>query len=419
MRRNKRGNPSAQANAAADRPLAVGERRRAEPRARVYIEEISVPFSYPVYFTRRALSADNPVLADVAKRPGEAPARVLAYLDDGLVAAHPYLPDALPAYARRHADAIDLVAPPRVLPGGEKAKDGWSVAGRVLDDIAAHRLCRHSAVVVAGGGAFLDAVGLGASLVHRGVRLIRMPSTTLSQDDGGVGVKTGINLGGVKNLVGTFAPPFAVVNDLDFLATLPREVMLDGVAEAFKVAIIKDPDFFAFLCEAAERLRDGEPAALEHAVRRSAELHLAHIREGRDPFEMGDARPLDFGHWAAHRLEALSGYALRHGQAVAVGIALDAYYAWRTGRLARGELERILEAFARAGLPTWHPLLAARDEAGALRVLEGVEQFREHLGGRLSVTLPQGIGHRVEVHAIEPSLVGEGIRFLQERQQRR
>jgi len=378
----------------------------------VYVEEISVPFSYPVYFTRGAFSAGNPILAETVGAGG----KVLVYLDSGLVAAHPHLPEAIAAYAEAHADAMTLLAAPRVLPGGEGAKDGWAVAQPVLDEIIRHRLDRQSYVVAAGGGAFLDAVGFAASLVHRGVRLVRLPSTTLSQCDGGVGVKTGVNLGEVKNLIGTFAPPFAVINDLDFLRTLPHDVMLDGVAEAFKVAIIKDAAFFDSLSDAAERLAAGEQEAVEETVRRAGVLHLEHIREGRDPFEMGDARPLDFGHWAAHRLEGLSGYAVRHGQAVAIGIALDSVYASLKGLLSREELKRILSAFRRCGLPTWHRLLAERDATGQLAILDGIEQFREHLGGRLSITLPHGIGNKVEVHEMDAALIAEAVNSLRELQ---
>lgn len=372
----------------------------------VYIEDITVPFSYPVTFTRSAFDAANPVLADAVN------GRMLAYVDAGLAEAQPGLIDALAAYADTHR--LDLLAPPRVLPGGEAAKDGWDVVNGVVAEIVEHRLCRQSTVLAVGGGAMLDAVGLAASLVHRGVRLVRMPSTTLSQDDGGVGVKTGINLGDVKNLIGTFAPPAAVINDLALLRTLPRDVMLDGVAEAFKVAIIKDADFFAYLSEHAEALGRGETEVLEETVRRSAVLHLDHIRQGADPFEMGDARPLDFGHWAAHRLEGLSDYAIRHGQGVAIGIALDSYYAWRKELIAREELDAILDAFVRAGLPVWHPLLEERDADGALTIIEGIEQFREHLGGRLCITLPRGIGQRVEVNDMDLALVEDGIAFLKD-----
>jgi len=380
---------------------------RPDTQSYVYIEEISVPFSYPVTFTRHAFDPANPVLADTVR------GRTLAYVDSGLAEAQPGLTEALVAYAR--ATGIELLAPPRVLPGGEAAKDGWDVVNSVVAEIVEHRLCRQSTVLAIGGGAMLDAVGLAASLVHRGVRLVRMPSTTLSQDDGGVGVKTGINLGDVKNLIGTFAPPYAVINDLALLRTLPRDVLLDGVAEAFKVAIIKDAEFFAWLTDHAEALGRGEPDAVDEMVRRSAVLHLDHIRQGADPFEMGDARPLDFGHWAAHRLEGLSGYAVRHGQGVAIGIALDSYYAWRTDLIERAELDAILDAFVRTGLPVWHPLLERRDAAGALAVIEGIEQFREHLGGRLCITLPQGIGRRVEVHDMDLPLVEDGIAFLKER----
>jgi len=377
-----------------------------------YIEELRIPFRYPVHFTRGVFDPANPILAEVMRRADDTVPRTLVYLDSGLVAAHGYLPDAIHAYAARQADAMRLEAEPRVLPGGEAVKDGWQFALKVVDEIVEHRLCRHSFVVAAGGGAFLDVVGLAASLVHRGVRLIRLPSTTLAQGDGGVGVKNGIDADGTKNLIGTFAPPFAVINDLAFLATLPHDVLLDGVTEAFKVAIIKDVAFFRFLAESASRLAAGEMPVVEETVRRTAILHLDHIRDAGDPFEMGAARPLDFGHWAAHRLEGLSNYALRHGQAVAIGIALDSHYAWRKGLLTRAGLEDILGAFRRATLPTWHPLLGERGAEGKLLVLEGLEQFREHLGGRLCITLPNGLGRRIEVHEMDLAVVEEGIRFL-------
>jgi 3-dehydroquinate synthase len=378
----------------------------------IHHQHIAVPYAYPVQFTRRALDLANPVLAQTLGRSDAGPPKTLAYLDAGLVEAHPYLPDAVAAYAQEHSEALALAAEPQILPGGEQAKDGWDTVNQVLDDLMAHRLCRHSIVLAAGGGAMLDAVGFAAGMFHRGVRLGRLPSTTLAQDDSGVGVKNGINLRGVKNLLGTFAPPFAVVNDLVFLPTLPHDVMLDGVAEAFKVAIIKDAAFFRFLEDAAERIRDAHWPTIERVVRRCAQLHLDHIRQGGDPFEMGAARPLDFGHWSAHRLESLSRYAVRHGQAVAIGIAIDSCYAHRTGLIERTERDRILTALRRTGLPTWHPLLAERDADGNLIILEGIERFREHLGGRLCITLPQGIGHRIEVHEMDTALIEASVENL-------
>jgi 3-dehydroquinate synthase len=286
---------------------------------------------------------------------------------------------------------------------------------RVIRDALTNGLCRHSYVIGIGGGALLDAVGFGAALVHRGLRHIRMPTTTLSQGDSGVGVKNGINLEGVKNAVGAFAPPFAVVNDLSFLATLSQGLLLDGMAEAFKVAIIKEAAFFDFLEANAAALAKGSLPLIEEAVRRSAGLHLDHIRASNDPFEFGVARPLDFGHWAAHRLEGQSGFSIRHGQAVAIGLAVDTLYARDKGLLSATESRRIIGALRQAGLPTYHHLLSARDTDGRLAVVAGLEQFREHLGGDLSVTLPKGLGHRVEIHEMDEAAIERAIRNLEER----
>lgn len=362
-------------------------------------QRLSVPCRYDVHFTDDALEPANPVLAGVlragANRHG--PPRALAFLDAGLAAARPDLAGLLAAYGRAHG--LRLVGP-SVYPGGEAIKDGWGHVQALLGELAEAHLCRHSYVLAIGGGAFLDAVGLAASLAHRGLRLVRLPSTTLAMDDSGIGVKNGINLFGQKNFAGCFASPWAVVNDFGLLRTLPREVLADGLAEAFKVALIKDAAFFARLADWGADLLDPGGAPLRQAVRRCAELHLDHLAHGGDPFERGSARPLDFGHWSAHRLEALSGYQLRHGQAVAIGIALDCRYAREQGLLSTADCQRVHEALAAVGLPTWHPLLA---ETGGGRpvVLEGLAQFREHLGGRLTLTLPQGIGSACEIHEVD------------------
>jgi 3-dehydroquinate synthase len=377
-------------------------------------QSIAPTVHYTVRFTHDAFAPGNPALAETLTTDG--PLRpALVYLDSGLVQCRPELPAAVEAYAAAHADALRLAAAPVVLPGGEAAKSDWQTVNRVLADLQTHRFCRHSFVLVVGGGALLDAAGLAASLFHRGVRLVRMPSTTLSQGDGGVGVKTGINLGDTKNALGTFAAPFAVLNDLALLGTLPHDVMLDGVAEAFKVGIVRDAALFAFMEDAAERLGAGEPGAIGETVRRSAVAHLEHIGAGGDPFELGTARPLDFGHWSAHRLESLSDYTVRHGQAVGIGIALDACYAAGVGLLTAVERDRILNALARTGLALCHPLLSARDADGRLRILTGLGQFREHLGGALSVTLPNGIGRRVEVDTMDEARIAECIAALEQR----
>jgi 3-dehydroquinate synthase len=223
----------------------------------------------------------------------------------------------------------------------------------------------------------------------------------LAQNDAGVGVKNGIDVWSTKNLIGTFAPPFAVINDYDFLDLLDDTDWRGGIAEAFKVAIIKDRSFFESLRQSAPALMRRDRAAMEFLVKRCAELHLAHIREGGDPFEMGSARPLDFGHWLAHQLEMLSGYRVRHGQAVSVGMAVDCLLAESIGWLTRTETKAVLEGLRSVGLPVWDAVLDQRQPDGRRTILEGLETFREHLGGQLTLTLPRGLGARAEVNAVD------------------
>jgi len=237
----------------------------------------------------------------------------------------------------------------------------------------------------------------------------------LAQNDAGVGVKNGMNEHGMKNFVGTFAPPFAVLSDFSFLPTLAQRDWISGAAEAFKVAIIKDAEFFDFLCARAAALRQRDMTAMEALVRRCATLHLEHTRTSGDPFEFGSARPLDFGHWAGHKIESMSDYSVGHGQAVAVGISLDSYYAMRKGWISPGELDRIIGGLLECGLPIWTSYLCARCADGSLEVLDGLRQFREHLGGVLTVTLPDGIGRKREVHQISPALVEDGAGYLEAR----
>jgi 3-dehydroquinate synthase len=260
----------------------------------------------------------------------------------------------------------------------------------------------------------LDAAGYAASLTHRGVRVVRLPSTVLSQCDGGIGVKTGVNGFATKNLFGTFAPPHAVVNDLELLRSLPLRDARAGMAEAVKVALIRDAAFFDWIEANAEALGRADVEPLGTLVRRCAALHLRHIREGGDPFEMGSARPLDYGHWAAHKLEVMSRHELRHGEAVAIGMLLDARYAEQKGMLPAAELERLASLLGRLGLPTYHPALA-ETSGGRLAVIAGLEDFREHLGGALTVTLLERIGRGREVTSLDETVVAGAAAWLAER----
>ena len=315
------------------------------------LQKFSVPFRYPVHFTRNVFAPDNSLLASVLRSPTSGPARVLLVVDAGLAEATPELLRRIERYFRAHRSVLNLVRKPLLVSGGENAKNGWASVREIMTDAGTEHLDRHSYVVAVGGGSVLDMAGFAASLVHRGLRFVRIPTTVLAQNDAGVGVKNGMNDGGAKNFAGTFAPPYAVINDFEFLKTLPQREWIGGVAEAFKVAIIKDRPFFGYLCKHAAALRDRDQAVMEKVVHKTAALHLRHIATSGDPFESGSARPLDFGHWAAHRLELLSNFALGHGSAVSVGIALDSTYAMLRGLSPAPGARRSSAVFPTAACP--------------------------------------------------------------------
>lgn len=368
---------------------------------------IPVTFQHRVAFTHGAFASSNHTLRDlIADAQGlEEPSRVLVILDEGVSLANPELEEEVTSYFSQHADLLRLVSAPMVLPGGETCKNDWSLVDRIWQAIEYHGICRHSYVIVIGGGAFLDLCGFGAATAHRGIRLIRMPTTSLSQGDGGVGVKNGVNYFGKKNWVGTFSVPFAIVNDLNFIHSLPERAARDGFIEAIKVALIRDRDFYSYLSRNGEALGKLERSPVEMLIRRSAENHVDHIATSGDPFEYGSARPLDFGHWAAHKLEQISGFRVSHGEAVAIGMAIDLLYSVEIGLLPAKTADEILLLIETVGFRLWSDFLDST-ERGKPVILAGLEEFREHLGGKLTITLIPEIGEKVEVHEIdEPAIL--------------
>jgi 3-dehydroquinate synthase len=380
-------------------------------------QSVSVTFHYAVHFTTGLFDTKNPLLAQTIAADGEpGPKKVLAIVDSGFLHSHRTLPKQLALYCDRYADAIALVANPIVIPGGEEAKNHPNLLEQIHAAIDAVGLCRHSYLLGIGGGAALDLIGYAAATAHRGVRLIRVPTTVLAQNDSGVGVKNGINAFGKKNFLGTFAPPYAVLNDVSFLTTLDDRDWRSGIAEAVKVALIKDANFFDDIRIQATALACRDMKAMQNVIYQCARLHMNHIAKGGDPFEMGSSRPLDFGHWAAHKLEQLTDYSLRHGEAVAIGIALDSTYSYLLGLLSRLEWQQILNTLTALGFNLYVPELSTKmDRPEDPRCLfRGLTDFQEHLGGELTITLLQRIGKGIEVHEVDLSLYRQAIWLLSE-----
>jgi 3-dehydroquinate synthase len=370
-----------------------------------------VSYDYPVVFTDHLFDSSNPCLHQqlTARRNGRV--TVMVFADEQLLKSAPHLLDQIDGYFAAHAADLHLQAPPIAVPAGELSKDS-QVLQQLYADMLKHGLDRHCYVLALGGGAVLDSVGYACATFHRGIRLIRVPSTVLAQNDAGIGVKNGINAFGQKNLLGAFYPATAVINDFQLLTSLTRRDQIAGLAEAVKVALIKDRTFFEWMEQQADALARFDHPASRYAIRRCAELHLAHITGAGDPFERGNGRPLDYGHWAAHKLENLSHHRLRHGEAVAVGIALDGLYANALGLLSDVNCERVMSLLTRLGFNLCPPELPLKDAQGRPLVLLGLEEFRQHLGGQLSIPMLSGIGQSVDLHEIDDARMERALQKL-------
>tara|TARA_B100000927_G_scaffold89504_2_gene72378 strand:+ start:10901 stop:12082 length:1182 start_codon:yes stop_codon:yes gene_type:complete len=379
-------------------------------------QAIPITFQHRVSFTHGAFDAKNHILRDLVADSCELgeQSKVMVLLDSGVAESNHGLAEKISQYFAVHVDTLNLVTEPIIMPGGEPCKNNWSLVEKIWQAVEFHKICRHSYIVAIGGGAFLDLAGFGASTAHRGIRLIRMPTTSLSQGDGGVGVKNGVNYFGKKNWVGNFSVPFAIVNDLEFISTLPDRACRDGIIEAIKVALIRDKDFYQYLTENANKLGRLETRQLELAIRRSAENHVNHIATSGDPFEYGSARPLDFGHWVAHKLEQLSNFEVSHGEAVAIGMAVDIVYSVHIGLLARRTADEILDLIQTVGFELWSSYLE-QEQHGRPVILAGLEEFREHLGGKLTITLVPEIGEKLEVHEMDEHAVIKSLEDLRHR----
>ncbi|KAA0991503.1 3-dehydroquinate synthase [Dyadobacter aurulentus] len=374
-------------------------------------QQFKIEYNYAVFFTQHLFDPANTILRDFFDQYTEQgfQRRALVIVDEGFAKFHPSLSGEISAYFAQSVPHIQLAAEIITVPGGEACKNDPALFERLVSAVDVHGIDRHSFIIAIGGGAVLDLVGYAAAVSHRGIKLIRIPTTVLAQNDSGVGVKNSINFKGKKNFLGTFAPPVAVFNDLTFLRTLDDRDWRGGLAEAIKVALIKDTAFFEWIEAHADALAGRDEEAMAYLIHRCAEMHTDHIAGG-DPFEFGSSRPLDFGHWAAHKLEYLTDFQVRHGEAVAIGIALDCVYAVKIGKLPEDDLTRILDVLTKLGFDLYHSKLAENDK---INLRNGLHEFREHLGGRLTIMLLEKIGKGVEVHELDADIIAQSVDYLE------
>lgn len=366
-------------------------------------QSFQVQISFDLIFTSHLFENNNSILLDTLVKNNTA--KSLIVIDDGVSKAHPALKENIHNYFNHHKKHLSLAGDIIEIPGGEQSKNNETHIQTILESVNKCSIDRHSYIIAIGGGAVLDAVGYAAAISHRGVRLVRVPTTVLSQNDSGIGVKNGINYFGKKNFVGTFAAPYAVINDDSFLTTLNDRDWRSGISEAIKVALIKDIDFFEWIEKHTDALNQRDLDTMNQLIYKCADLHMKHIQNSGDAFEQGSSRPLDFGHWSAHKLEQLSNYEIRHGEAVAIGIALDSTYSYLKGYLSEQELHRILKTTTQLGFAISYNEMDNK-------IVKGLEEFREHLGGLLTIMLLEKLGVGFEVHEMDTDLVLKSIEYM-------
>ncbi len=271
------------------------------------------------------------------------------------------------------------------LESGESAKS-LRQAARLYEFMVDQRMDRHSLIVALGGGTMGDLAGFVASTYMRGIRWIVCPTTLLAAIDSSIGGKTALNHAGVKNLVGSFYPPWGVVVDVEFLATLPAAAIRSAMAESLKHAMVADADFFEWQRRHHQAILGKEPLVLEELIEWNVKIKSAIVsRDERD--ETGERARLNFGHTLAHGFEAASEYRLGHGECVGLGMLAAARIAHELKMADRNVAETLCEALRQFGLPTTLPFPVAPD-----RLMRAFEGDKKTVTGRFRFVLPRYLG---------------------------
>ncbi len=278
-----------------------------------------------------------------------------------------------------------------VIPAGEEHKTLETVHA-LWKAFLENGLDRKSTVIALGGGVVTDMVGFAASSYMRGIDWIALPTTLLGMVDASLGGKTGFDLPEGKNLIGAFYPPKLIVADARFLSTLPERELISGMAEVVKHGIISDPELFDLCARGMDWVKQN----LEALVKRAMAVKIKVIEE--DPYEKGFRAALNLGHTVGHAVELVSKFELRHGEAIAIGMVVEARYAQKIGLTPQAVVEKIEAALKTLGLPTKIPDGMPRDE-----IIKAMRVDKKKTAKAVRFALPVEIGkvELVEVMDLE------------------
>lgn len=272
-----------------------------------------------------------------------------------------------------------------LIPDGEEYKDllwVYYVHGELLK----HRLDRSSAIIALGGGVIGDIAGFVASTYMRGIPFVQIPTTLLAQVDSSVGGKTGVNHPLGKNMIGTFYQPRLVWTDVGTLRTLPEREVCAGMAEVIKYGVIRDAELFEFLENNRDKILNLDAEALGFIIKRSCEIKADVV--SKDEKETGLRAILNYGHTIGHAIETVTGYTqYLHGEAVAIGMALEVRLAVLLGLLKHESAERIKSLIASYGLPVKMPSGIDNN-----KIFSSMQLDKKTVEGRLKFILPEKIG---------------------------
>lgn len=364
------------------------------PRWHVQVDQTR---SFDILESEPLLSDDHSSLTKYGRVPG----RRLVLMDDAI---HDCWAEPFRAHLIRHGVEATVVP----VPGGEESKS-MNVVLELIEYMRAFGLDRRrDPLIVVGGGAVLDVGGFAASMYRRGVPYIRVPTTVLAYVDASVGIKTGVNHGPNKNLLGSFYPPVSVLLEREFFSSLPAREFSSGQGEILKLGLACDPELFEMLDD--YRIRDDQKLAPgdelgAQILRRAVTVMVEELRPNL--FEHDLCRPVDLGHTFSQPLEMMAG--LRHGEAVGIDLQLSAIIAAERGLLPHRDVDRLIAVAAGLGLPVQTP--GVDPELLWHSQLERVQ----HRGGTQHTPLPTMLGRCTFVEDLRREEVYGAVEYLEQK----